>query len=289
MRFRIGGFRGGGCRIGGFGRGVLAAAAMAASGAGEARAITLNSGTVNCFDCTFGSDGSYDLQAGERYSVSSAGFVDGAGDAFDVLFEVLAAGAAPGLSAPRVGAFNITGLNRFVHYRVTTIAAGSAGIDAPDGERIEVQGLNAVSILDVDSNRRQDFTDVAGTTLAIGSLGGELEAGGFEGLPDAPSAGFSYARLDRAAAGDPDDWRAEGNGPNDPLHTVTFLAGRGISQFEFVWGATSPSSDGLKERGWEMTFSAASTVVPLPAGILLAASGLAVMGAVRAARRRRAP
>ncbi|MEM1313406.1 MAG: hypothetical protein AAGI51_02550 [Pseudomonadota bacterium] len=272
-----------------FGGGLAAAAlALALGGAEGAHAVTLNNGTVDCFDCTIGPGGGYDLQAGERYAVSNAGFVDGAGDPFDVLFEILAVGAAPGLSDPTVTPFKIVGLNRFVHYRVTTIAAGSAGAATPEGERITVQGLDTVSILDVDSDRRRDFTEVAGTTLAIGALGGELEEGGFEGLPSAPTAGFSYARLDRAAVGDEDDWRHEGNKPNDPLHTVTFLAGGGLSQFEFVWGATSPGSNGRKVRGWEMAFSASSTVVPLPAGILLVASGLGAMALVRAARRRRA-
>ena len=268
----------------------VAAAALALMGpATAASAVTINNGAVTCVDCSVQArSGALDLQAGDRYSVAHPGFLDGAGDPFDVLFEVLEIGAAPGLSPGRVGAFNIRGLNRFVHYRVSTIAAGSASEADPDGERIVVQGLDTVSILDVDSNGGQDFSDVAGANLQIAYLGAGLQRGGLDGLPGAPTDGFEYARLDPELAGDPDDWRAEGNEANDPMHTVAFLAGGGISQFEFVWGATSPDSNAGRTRGWEMEFSASSAVVPLPAGALLVLSGLGVMGAVRAAKRRRA-
>ncbi|MEM6743730.1 MAG: hypothetical protein AAF676_08340 [Pseudomonadota bacterium] len=275
--------------IGSRGRAAAALAfALALGSVGGAQAITINHGAVNCFDCTVASNGTPRLTAGERFSVSNTGFLDGRGDPFDVLFEVLAVGAAPGLSDPQVGAFNLVGLNRFVHYRVTTIEAGSASAEAPDGRRITVQGLDTISILDVDSNEGQDFSDVAGATLPIAWMGEALEEGGFEGLPGAPTAGFSYARLARDGSGSAGDWRDEDNRANDPMHTVSFLAGGGLSQFEFIWGATSPGDDGGRTRGWEMEFSASSTVVPLPAGALLAISGLALMGMVRAARRGKA-
>jgi len=262
-----------------------------------ATAITINNGTVNCFDCTYApSNGKADLQVGDRYAVSNdATFLDAHGDAFDVMIEVLALGAAPDrsggtLSDGRVGYFSLKGLNRFVHLRVTTIADGAAeGLGAGDAspDAVMVDGLDRVSILDVDSNGGRDFTEVAGANLPVLAMGHRLEAGGFDNLPGAPNGGFSYVRNVEEPRGSKTDWRNVGNLRNDASQTVDYLMNGGVTSFEFVWGTTGSDRSSGPTRGWELEFSSSPAVVPLPAGAALALSGLGALGLFQWAKRRR--
>ncbi|MEM6324544.1 MAG: VPLPA-CTERM sorting domain-containing protein [Pseudomonadota bacterium] len=278
---------------------MLAGLASLAVAPASASTFTLNDMDAFCVEgpCTDLNTGSRNvantLGIGAVYGLTDPSFQDGNGNTYAARVTVVDVASRHG-DTGKFSSINASPVNAWIHYKFEFVESFDIDTLTFGANRV-VENVQFVNIEDIDSNRGQDFTDVAGVNLDLVGTGSALEEGGFlpesetgTRVPNAP--GFNFVRLGKGNDG---NWRNENNvGANasdeaKAAVTATFGDGSDLAGFQFIWGSTGAPRNNV--RGWDLTISASPSIdpapIPVPASLPLL---MGALGALAMWRRRSA-